>query len=187
MFIPLQLPHETPRKQRRYLLLFQNVLCYYNVFMKRIEERPPQTTIIVYRVLLGIIAVLVLILIVGTIYGLVKREKTAPPPAPIDGTDENIFSSLGTLRIPTADSEPETLIISVYFPYDKNDRPFSEELASRISAFKTATSGYLGAFTAEELDVLDTDLIKNELLKRYNAELRLGQIRELYITDFMRL
>ena len=156
--------------------------------MKRIEERPPQTAMIVYKVLIAIIAVLVFILIVGTIYGFAKRGKPAnPPPASETGVEENIFSSLGTLRVPTADSEPETVIISIAFPYNKNDRPFAEELASRISWFKNAIFDYLGDFTAEEIETLDTDTINQELLKRFNTELRLGQIRELYITDFMRL
>ena len=157
--------------------------------MKRVEERPLQTAVIVYRVLLIIAGVLAFILIAGTIYGFAKRGKsTAVPPPPLEaGAEENIFSSLGTMRIPTAGSEPETLVISVAFPYDKNDRPFSEELASRISAFKAATSDYLGAFTAKELAELDTDTVNRELLKRYNSQLRLGQIRELYILEFMRL
>ncbi|MCL1927985.1 MAG: flagellar basal body-associated FliL family protein [Treponema sp.] len=156
--------------------------------MKRIEERPPQTAMVVCKVLIVIIAVLVIILITGTIYGLVKREKPAnPPPASETGVEENIFSSLGTLRVPTAGNDPETVIISIAFPYNKNDRPFAEELASRISWFKTAIFDYLGNFTAEEIETMDTDTINQELLKRFNAELRLGQIRELYITDFMRL
>jgi len=154
--------------------------------MKRIEERHPQAVMIVYRVLIGIAAVMVIILIAGTIYGFVKRGKSAAP-APEAAGGENIFSGIGRLRIPTADPQPETLIISIAFPYDKNDRPFSEELASRLSWFKAATTDYLGAFTAEEIAALDTDMVNKELLKRYNSQLRLGQIKELYITEFMRL
>ena len=154
--------------------------------MKRVEERPPQTQQIVFRVLLLIAAVLVVILIIGTVYGIVKRNKPAAPP-PAAALGENIFSRLGTLRIPTSDPEPETIVISLAFPYDRNDRPFSEELASRIPWFKTVISGYLGTFTAEEIAAMDTGTINQELLKRFNAELRLGQIRELYITDYMRL
>ena len=158
--------------------------------MKRVEEHPPQTQETIFKVLIVIVVILVVILIAGTIYGLAKRGKTtlANPPSETNGAaEENIFSSLGTLRIPTADSESETVIISVAFPYNKNDRPFSEELASRISWFKTTITNYLGAFTAEEFDALDADVIKAEILRRFNAELRLGQIRELYITDFQRL
>ena len=154
--------------------------------MKRVEERNPQTAQIVFKFLLAIIALLVLTIIAGTIAGLAKRGKAAAPP-PAAALGENIFSSLGALRIPTADPEPGTIVISIAFPYDKSDRPFAEELASRISWFKTTITGFFEVLTAEEFDALDIDAAKEELLKRFNAELRLGQIRELYITDFMRL
>ena len=157
--------------------------------MKRVEDRPLQTAVIVYRALLITAGVLAFILIAGTIYGFAKRGKSTavPPSVSNGGVEESIFSSLGKMRIPSADPEPETLVISVAFPYDKNDRPFSEELASRISAFKSAAADYLGAFSAKELAELDTDTVSRELLKRFNSQLRLGQIRELYILEFMRL
>jgi flagellar basal body-associated protein FliL len=157
--------------------------------MKRVEKAPPGTSEIVYRVLLVIVAVLALVLISGTIYGFVKRGTAAAGTAVIPDAagGESIFSGLGTMRIPTADPEPETLVISIAFPYNKDDRPFSEELATRLSWFRTATAEYLGAFTALELSAMDTDTVGRELLERYNSRLRLGQIKELYILEFMRL
>ncbi|MDR2471879.1 MAG: flagellar basal body protein FliL [Treponema sp.] len=159
--------------------------------MKRIEERPAPVALRLYRILICVVMALGIILIAGTVYGLVRGRAGASPvfsEAPPAGEDgESIFSGMGTLRIPTADPEPETLLVSIAFPYDKNDRPFSEELASRLSFFKTAAAEYLGAFSAEELTALDMDTVKTELLTRYNAALRLGQIRELYILEYMRL
>ena len=157
--------------------------------MKRVEERPPQTALIVYRVLIVIAATLALIILIGTIYGLAKRRQpgAGAPPDASTAVEESIFTSLGKMRIPTAGSDSETIIISIAFPYNKNDRPFSEELASRISWFKTSVNDYFGVLTAEEFDALDVDITKTELLNRFNSELRLGQIRELYIDDFIRL
>jgi len=156
--------------------------------MKRIEKRPPPVMEITYRVLLIIAALLVLIIIIGTIVGLVnKGKKSAIKNSGSAEISEGMFSGLGTMRIPTADAEPETLVISIAFPYNKNDRAFSEELASRLSRFKTATAEYLGAFTAEELSALNTDTVSNELLSRYNSVLRLGKIKQLYILEYMRL
>lgn len=155
--------------------------------------RPPQGLWVFYRVLVGIFIAVVAILLGGTVYGLIK--KGSPPageapevPASEPGTEESgIFSGLGTMRIATADPEPETLIISLAFPYDKTDRSFSEELASRISSFKALTEEYLGAFTAEELAALDEGALNAELLSRYNAILRLGQIKKLFILEYMQL
>ncbi|MDR0598940.1 MAG: hypothetical protein LBG84_02495 [Treponema sp.] len=166
--------------------------------MKSIEARSSPALVVLNRGLVVIAAALALIVLAGTVYGLAKRERFSGKTAPAVETGaaageaaEAVFSGLGTMRISTADSEPETLIISVAFPYNKNDQPFAEELASRISFFKSATQDYLGAFTGEELAALDPDLnpaaVKGELLSRYNAGLRLGQIKELYILDYMRL
>ena len=158
--------------------------------MKRIEERRPQTGELVYRGLLVVAAVLVLVLITGTVYGLIKKG-TAPEKKTASGGEfadfEGIFSGMGTMRIPTADPEPKALVISIAFPYDKNDRPFSEELASSLPRFREATFRYLGAFTAEALAALDTDTVNKELLSRYNSVLRLGEIKELYILEYILL
>ena len=156
--------------------------------MWRVKEHSTKTEIVIYRTLLVIAAAVLLILIAGTIYGLIRQDNVPEAPEFTHaGGGEDIFSGLGTLRIPTADHEPETLIISIAFPYNRYDRPFSEELASRLSWFKTATTQYLGAFTAEDLAALDIETINNELLSLYNAALRLGQIRELYILEFIQL
>jgi len=156
--------------------------------MKRIEKRQLKTAELVYRGLLVVIGALLLVLITGTIYGLVKK-RAAPEKEAVSGDAvlKSTFSGLGIMRIPTADPEPETLVISIAFPYDKNDRPFSEELASSLSRFKTATAQYLGAYTAEVLKAMDTNTINKELLSRYNSALRLGKIKELYILEYMLL
>ncbi|MDR2072368.1 MAG: flagellar basal body protein FliL [Spirochaetaceae bacterium] len=161
--------------------------------MKQVDVRPPQGMWILYRVLVGILIIVVAILLGGTVYGLIRKgtrpaEEALAVSASETGTEESgIFSGLGTMRIATADPEPETLIISLAFPYDKTDRSFSEELASRISAFKSVTEEYLGAFTAAELAVLDEAALNAELLSRYNAILRLGQIKKLFILEYMQL
>jgi flagellar basal body-associated protein FliL len=167
-------------------------MLQYNKNMKRVEERPSRFLLVVYRALVAILVLVVVIILAGTVYGLVKKNRgttAAPEVLPSGETPEgdSIFSGIGAMRITTADPEPETLVISLAFPYDKNDRPFAEELASRISYFKSATAEYLGAFTAEELEALDEDTISRELLSRYNSALHLGQIKDLYILEYMRL
>ncbi|MDR1904348.1 MAG: flagellar basal body protein FliL [Treponema sp.] len=161
--------------------------------MKRVEERPPRTMVILHRALVITAITLAAIILVGTVYGLLRKGNSpadTEAPSKENGEaagGEDIFFGLGTMRIPTADPEPETLIISITFPYDKNDRPFSEELASRIPYFRSVTEEYLGALSAGELDALEEESVNAELLNRYNAGLRLGQIKELYISEYMRL
>jgi flagellar basal body-associated protein FliL len=157
--------------------------------VKREETRYPLGLLILYRVLVAIVLVLVLILAAGTVYGLVRARKTEAPPDRKTETgvpgEEAVFSGLGTMRVSTAGENPETVIITVAFPYDRGDGPFSEELVSRIPDFKARTAEYLGAFTAEELRQTDTTTINSGLLDHYNSLLHLGQIKELYLLEFI--
>jgi flagellar FliL protein len=153
--------------------------------------------IALYRILLVIVLILAAVIVLGTVYGLLRKAlgpgKESTQSTAVEGEEsgenagESIFSGIGKLRVATADPEPETVVISVAFPYDQNDRPFAEELASRIPELKSVTSEYLGAFSAEQLMTLEVTAIKGDLLDRYNALLKLGKISDLYVTDFMRL
>lgn len=153
---------------------------------KRVENRPAEAALIAYRVLLVVFLTLLVIFLAGTIYGLAVRGESAKEASVTESAPgESIFTALGTIRVSTAGSEPASLVISVVFPYNHNDRPFFEELVSRIGDFKTITIEYLGSFSAEELQEADISAINAELLGRYNTLLKLGQIQELFFPDFI--
>jgi flagellar basal body-associated protein FliL len=157
--------------------------------VKREETRPPFGLLILYRILVAVVLVLVLVLAAGTVYGFVRGRKADAPQGGKTGAgasgEEAVFSGIGTMRVSTAGENPETVIITVAFPYDRGDGPFSEELGSRVSDFKAQTGEYLGSFTAEELRQTDIAAINRGLLDRYNSLLHLGQIKELYLLEFI--
>jgi flagellar basal body-associated protein FliL len=138
-----------------------------------------------------------LVILGGTLYALVFRPKAAPPAsspaslaAPEAGiSDASIFTGLGRLRCPTADSKaganPGMVILQAVFPYYPGDRAFSEELVSRIRDFRETSAAYFAALTPEELGNKSDGEIKTELLARYNALLRLGRIETLYFNEYM--
>ena len=95
------------------------------------------------------------------------------------------FTGIGRIRVPTADSQPAIVIIFVTFNYNPDDRAFSEELALRVKDFRAIITDYIGSFAAAELKKQDEESIKSEILRRFNAILRLGQIDTLYFSDFM--
>lgn len=146
---------------------------------------------IVFFALLAVFLVLLTVLLAGTVYGLVKQgrgkneKNSGNSEIPETAAGGSMFTGLGTMRVSTTGDDTASLIISVVFPYSRNDRPFSEELVSRIGDFKTITVEYLGSFTAKTLQETDIGAINKELLGRYNALLRLGQIKELYFLDFI--
>jgi hypothetical protein len=106
-----------------------------------------------------------------------------------------VFTGLGRLRIPAGSGSPpasgvETasravVVLSVVFPYPPEDRPFTEELAGKISLFRRIIQDYFGALSRDELNPLDEQKAKEELLRRFNGELRLGKIESLLFNDLM--
>ncbi|MCL2761662.1 MAG: flagellar basal body protein FliL [Treponema sp.] len=155
---------------------------------------------LVYRVFMMVILALVAVLIVGSLYA-VFRSPDAQPLFRIGGAGSNdhsgqnhasdaatIFSGIGRLRIPVAGpsgQQAATVILSISFPYPAHDRPFTEELASRIGDFRSIASGYFASLPLAKLVNIDEAAAKAEILKQYNALLRLGKIEILYFGDLM--
>jgi flagellar basal body-associated protein FliL len=147
-----------------------------------------------YRALLILALLLALVILGGTLYALVFRPKPAagqgaasPPPAsaPAAAGEATIFTGLGRLRCPTAGVNPGTVILRAVFPYYPGDRPFAEELVSRIRELRNISSAYFAELTVEELGGTSEADLKAELLSRYNAVLRLGRIEVLYFNEYM--
>ncbi|MCL2008888.1 MAG: flagellar basal body-associated FliL family protein [Treponema sp.] len=129
-------------------------------------------------------------MLIGTIYGIFFMDNPESGSRFIETEQgyserqDQIFTGLGRIRVPTMDAPPGVVIIFVSFAYDSGDRAFSEELVLKIGDLRDIISGYFGAFTVNELSDRDEEIIKIELLRRFNAILRLGQIQTLYFTDY---
>ncbi|MDR2194140.1 MAG: flagellar basal body protein FliL [Treponema sp.] len=149
--------------------------------------------IIWYRCLL-IIAVLVALTIVSvTVYTFIARsfakgkpvytipDREQPPAPPV--VEDNIFFGIGRIRTFTADNQ--TAIVSIAFPYNREDVPFTEELVSKIIDFRNITVTYFNSQSAASVQDRGEDAVKAELLNQYNGVLKLGRIPLLYFNDFM--
>ena len=146
----------------------------------------------VFRVLMGIAAALALVLLTGTLYALVFRSGRTEPPRRTresallqSATEGGVFTGIGRIRAATAGPEPVTVILSIVFPYPADDKPFTEEMASQISNFRTIAHEYFASLSTEELRRKDEASIKAEILRRYNLRLRLGQIETLYFSEYL--
>ena len=153
------------------------------------DEKIPR---IVYITLLFIAGALIVILIMGTIFGLVLSREIGPilrfgdqvttERSLISSSEDiRIFSGLGRLRIPLGNSS--VMVISISFPYPADDIAFSEELAARINDFKTMAISYFSSLPEEALIQINEDAAKNEILRQYNNSLRLGRIETLYFSE----
>ena len=142
----------------------------------------------VYRSMLVFLVTLGLAILVGTIYGMFF--KTVPQDNKSNEHIANLqegqtFTGIGLLRVPTSDPKPGIVILFVSFSYNPDDKAFSEELVLRIRDFRDIISNYISSFSTVELQKQSEDGIKSELLRRFNTILHLGQINELYLSDFM--
>jgi len=163
--------------------------------MKRIITPVSRGTLIFYRVVVAALLVLAVALITGSLYAAF-RPKDSPPLFRIGGGEKggeeavpagevNVFSGIGRLRIPLSGEPSATLVIAISFPYPAADRAFAEELASRIGDFRSIATEYFAALSPEKAAALNEDATKAEILRRYNALLRLGKIETLYFGDLM--
>jgi flagellar basal body-associated protein FliL len=168
--------------------------------MPRIEYRPsrprpsqgvPPALTLLCRAFLILALALVLIIAAGTVYAFVFRPGSAPasrpdpaPALPVS-PDAAIFTGLGRLRCPTAAPNPGLVILQATFPYFPGDRPFSEELVSRLRDFRSLTAAYFAALSPDEIRRKGEAGVKAELLASYNALLRLGRIQTLYFNEYM--
>jgi flagellar basal body-associated protein FliL len=148
---------------------------------------------LLFTVLVSIAGALIAILIAGTIYGI-ARPRGAEPVLRLGNTNQaeqvfsqtddiRVFSGLGRMRIPLANSS--VLILSIAFPYDDNDAAFSEELAAKVNDLRAISTDYFSSLPAERLIQLDEEAAKQEILRRFNTNLRLGRIEALYFSDMV--
>ena len=153
-----------------------------------------RTLSLVRRALMICLALVALVLAGGTVYGLFfhagnpgYRQSSRNNQGAVSqkNGEGQTFTSIGRIRVPTADPQPEMVILFVSFVYYPDDRAFSEELALRVRDFRDIITGYIGSFPSAELQEISEDSIKTEILRRFNAILRLGQIETLNLSDFM--
>jgi flagellar basal body-associated protein FliL len=154
--------------------------------------------VIVYRCLLIAAILLAFFIATVTVYTFISRslakgepvytipEPERPPqplPEPPEPDGGAVFSGIGRIR--TASADGNTIIVSIAFPYNRDDIPFAEELTARITEFRNISFAFLSGQTAEALRTMGEGAIKAALLEQYNAVLKLGSITELYFNDFM--
>ena len=172
--------------------------------MKREIDIPRERLVVFYRIIVVFMLLLVVLLIAGSLYAFV-RPKASGPLFRIGGAREpsdtrgnlagnrgtsSVFTGIGTLRIqntgkPATGQKPAVIILSISFPYPADDRLFTEELASCIREFRSIATKYFANLPSDKLARLDEEQAKAEILRQYNALLRLGRIETLYFSDLM--
>ena len=147
--------------------------------------------VFVYRGLIILFIFFGVAIIGGTIYGVFSHASPFNAAQKMDDLQRDIseegqtFVGIGKIRVSTIAPNPGMVILFVSFKYFPSDKAFSEELVLRIGDFRGIIVDYIGSFSVAELQKLSEESLKIELLRRFNAILRLGQIEVLYLSDFI--
>ena len=151
------------------------------------------------KVLTIIIALLVILIITGTIFGLSNKKKQTPEVllsqgkavslmAPSD-SDEVAYYELGTIRVSTAgedsDENGTVMILSPWLAYPAGDTVLYEELSRKSGAFRGIFQAYFSSRTKKQLLSETEEKISQIILDEINADLALGAISDIYFTDYL--
>ena len=151
------------------------------------------------KILLGIIAGLLLVILIGTIVGLVGKKKNTPEAlisqgkavslmAPSD-TDEVTYFELGTIRISTAQADSAEggtiMILSPWLAYPAGDTVLYEELSRKSGSIKGIFQAYFSARTKNQLLTETEERIVQIVMEEINADLALGKVSDIYFTDYL--
>jgi flagellar basal body-associated protein FliL len=137
------------------------------------------------RILAALIAALCVVLIAGTVWGLMTdapARKKARQSVPALASASGVYDGIGRVRAATTDGA--VAIVHVAFPYDAQDRQFREELAARRLDLKASVKDYLSSRTAAELHPSTENTVKAALRDTMNGMLVFGRIEELYFAEF---
>ena len=72
-----------------------------------------------------------------------------------------------------------------WFSYQKGDEQFFEELSKKSSIIKSIIVQYFSLYTEEELQSLSETEIKTEITAQINQHLILGQIENIYFSEYI--
>ena len=151
------------------------------------------------KILTGIIIFLVVVIISGTVFGLLNKKNNTPEilisqgkaeslMAPADTTEVTYFE-LGTLRISTAGEKSEEsgtiMVLSPWLAYPAGDTILFEEISRKSGAIKGIFQAYFSARTKNQLLTETEEHIEAVIKDEINADLALGKISDIYFTDYL--
>lgn len=157
----------------------------------RIETNTILTAIVIALCALIFISSVIAI-IAGKRPGMNLRRSDPASVEQIKGADDNLsaFKEFTTLRIitmPNEDSQGNAsiLVVTPWLSYEGGDSAFYEELVSRKRLFTSFFVEYFSSRSKNALLSIGEKNIKQELLDKFNSELRLGQLSAIYFDDYI--
>ena len=159
------------------------------------------------KVLGVIISVLVGVILIGTVVVLatggkkteeekaevlVQKGKAVNLAEPAN-TDVVGYYDLGKIRVVTLPEDGSLegmgspIVLHPWLEYPQEDTVFYEELARKQNVLKSIFTSYFTTHTRPELQKQTESIIEQNLLTQINSNLSLGQISDIYFTDYLYL
>ena len=159
-------------------------------------------------VLYSIIIALVIVLIIGTITGLAKKNESLSDEVLLQqgkainlsapaNTDFVAYYEIGSIRIVTTKNSNNevnsqndlentcVLVVNPWVSYAEGDTVFYEEIARKRGVIKGICTTYFSERSKEYLLSITETKVEQELMELINAQLSLGKIQDLYFTDYI--
>lgn len=154
------------------------------------------------KILVVIIAVLLFVILAGTIVGLVTKKNNSPEilisqgkaenlNPPVDTTEISYFE-LGTMRIiPELESTDDkenlgtVMVITPWLAYPAGDTVFYEEISRKQGVIKSLFTSYFSMKTKSEILSVSEENIISFIMEEINSKLSLGQISNIFFTDYI--
>lgn len=143
------------------------------------------------KILSYCILAILLVIILGTFLVFVrklfvdskKKENQIENQEAITFDSLEMYNKIGKIRTSSKDGIP--IVVSVYFPFDKNDYEFYEEISVKNESIKSEIATFFYDFTYEELKKIGESKLKDILLQKINEKLVLNKIQELYFENLV--
>ncbi len=157
------------------------------------------------KVLGVIISVLVGVILIGTLVvlatggkktekekaeALVQKGKAVNLAEPAN-TDVVAYYNLDRIRVITKPEKEDDfgapVVLHPWLAYPQEDTVFYEELARKQTVIKAIFTSYFTTHTRIELQTQTENVIEQNLLSQINSQLSLGQVSDIYFTDYLYL
>ena len=146
----------------------------------------------VNQILSYCILAIILLIIFGTFVVFVvnlfsfsnqKNEISSDEEIVLAVDSQEIYRKIGRIRSATKDGIP--IVISVYFPFPKDDIDFYEELSVKNESLKSEIVRYFTNYSYDELKIKNENSIKREVINQLNEKLVLNKIETIYFEEFI--
>lgn len=133
------------------------------------------------------LGLLLIVLLSGTIYAMAHKTrdyKLARQSQPAAPAGQELFTGIGRIRTLVLAQPGSLVLANIVFPYDAANRSFADELAMKRQELRQASIQFMAERQIQDLQPAAEPALKAGLRDTLNSLLFLGQIDDIYFSEF---